>query len=163
MASLAGSLLIARASLRDAFFGQSVVLLLQHNEDGAFGLVLNRPAKSHGLPFPLYAGGPCEAPGMLLLHGHADWAEADSAEVAHGVWLGDAEALRRIHEEPLDDDLRVRIFKGYSGWGPDQLESEMIQGAWAVVPANGALIFETPPQELWQRLVPPALPQFSVN
>src|SRR6266436_4854992 len=70
MASLAGSLLVARPSLKDAFFHQAVVLLLQHGSEGAFGLVLNRPAPIKDAPLPVCIGGPCKFEGFLLLHGH---------------------------------------------------------------------------------------------
>jgi putative transcriptional regulator len=167
MASLAGSFLVAKSSLRDAFFGQTVVLLLQHNEDGAFGLILNRPLKAAGLPFVVFSGGPCDAQGLMMLHGHAAWAEeaedGDRPEVAPGVFLGDADCFRRVGEQAEAGDLRFRLFKGYSGWGPDQLEGELAQGAWGIVTASAELVFDTPHQELWERLAPPALPQFSVN
>jgi len=165
MKSLAGSFLIAKTTLRDAFFGQTVVLLLQHNEDGAFGLVLNRPVKAPDKNMHIFFGGPCEAPGLLMLHGHRNWVakHAEHTEVIDGVYLGDAEAMQRVTEGEEEGPLRYRIFKGYSGWGPDQLESELVQGSWAIVPASSELVFDTPHQELWQRLVPPALPQFSVN
>jgi putative transcriptional regulator len=74
--SLAGSFLVAQSSLSDPNFLQSVVLILAHNEGGAFGLVVNRLAKKDGLPFPVFDGGPCPAPGLFMLHGHADWVAA---------------------------------------------------------------------------------------
>src|SRR2546429_7938511 len=73
MPSLAGSFLVAKPELQDSNFHQTVVLLLQHGSEGAFGLVVNRPAKTEGLPFPVFHGGPCQAPGLILLHGHAGW------------------------------------------------------------------------------------------
>jgi putative transcriptional regulator len=74
--SLAGSFLVAQSSLSDPNFMQSVVLILAHNEGGAFGLVVNRLAKKDGLPFPVFDGGPCPAPGLFMLHGHPDWVDA---------------------------------------------------------------------------------------
>src|SRR5436190_9557958 len=101
--SFAGSFLVAQASLTDPNFAQSVVLLLAHSADGAFGLVINRPVHKPGLPFPVFQGGPCSSPGFFMLHGHADWLEDESAdgeesaqrEVAPGVYLGDPAALQR--------------------------------------------------------------------
>src|SRR5438552_1721792 len=119
MSSLAGSFLVARPVLRDPSFRQTVVLLLQHSAGGAFGLVVNRPAQTPGgLPFPVFVGGPCEAEGLLMLHGHAEWAtatdEAPKPEVAPGVFMGDAECLSRAtHPEP-DQAVRFRVFKGYA-------------------------------------------------
>src|SRR5437899_2433245 len=102
MPSLAGSFLIARPILKDASFAQTVVLLLQHSEQGAFGLVVNRPALVEGPPFPVYPGGPCESEGLLMLHGHADWletpAESSAKKVAPGIYLGDASCLNHVSD-----------------------------------------------------------------
>jgi putative transcriptional regulator len=167
MSSLAGSFLIARPVLRDPNFHQTVVLVLQHGEEGAFGLVVNRAAKLDNLPFPVFRGGPCSSEGFMMLHGHEDWVEKSvlpiENQIAPGVFLGDAQCFRRITEDSESEPLRYRIFAGYSGWGPDQLENEMVAGAWAVVPASGDLLFESAPEELWQKLVPPSFPQPSLN
>ncbi len=168
MSSLAGSFLVARPVLKDPSFRQSVVLLLQHGAAGAFGLVVNRPASVEGLPFPLFVGGPCEAQGLLMLHGHADWAPEPSAdapkpEVAPGIFVGDADALSRATQAESDTPLRFRVFKGYAGWGPSQLEGELSAGAWSVVAAEGDVLFETPIDDLWSNLLPPLLPQPSLN
>ena len=64
--SLAGSFLVARQVLRDPNFERTVVLLLAHSDEGAFGLVVNRPATAKGLPWPLFVGGPCPSPGFSL-------------------------------------------------------------------------------------------------
>ena len=166
MSSLAGALLVARSSLRDSFFGRTVVLLLQHGSEGAFGLVLNRPAKSEDLPFPVFVGGPCELQGLLMLHGEPDWIDAGAAsagEVCPGVFLGDAASFERLGDMPPGAAWKFRVFTGYSGWGPKQLESEMAQGAWIVVPGSGERLFEMPATEIWERLAPQAIPQPSLN
>src|ERR1700731_1278751 len=73
MSSLAGYFLVARPVLDDPNFHRTVVLLLQHGPEGAFGLVVNRAVGTDKLPFPVYLGGPCKLEGRLLLHGHAEW------------------------------------------------------------------------------------------
>ncbi|MBY0525039.1 MAG: YqgE/AlgH family protein [Gemmataceae bacterium] len=167
MKSLAGSFLIARPVLQDPNFRQTVVLLLQHNAEGAFGLVVNRPAKSKGLPFPVFKGGPCGSQGMLLLHGHPEWLdeakEAENKSVAPGILIGDAACLTRVTDPPKQEDLRFRLFSGYAGWGPQQLERELATGSWAIAPATAELLFDSPYKELWQQLVPPAIPMPSLN
>ncbi len=167
MASLAGSFLIARPVLQDPSFIRTVVLVLQHGADGAFGLVVNRPAPIEGLPFPVFVGGPCESSGYLMLHGHPEWVEAaddgDTDPLAPGVFMGDASCLGRINDLPAGKARRYRMFKGYAGWGPKQLERELAAGAWAVVPATGEILFETPPLELWALLAPARIPQPSMN
>lgn len=62
-----------------------------------------------------------------------------------------------------EQDLRFRMFTGYAGWGPNQLEGELATGAWAVVPASAGTLFETPAKEMWSNLLPPTLPQPSLN
>lgn len=164
MKSLAGSFLVARTSLKDGFFGQTVVFMLQHDQDGAFGLVLNRPAPVKDLPFPLFIGGPCKFQGLIMLHGHPDWVPADELqEVCPGVFMGNADCIGRVSEPEGDEHYRYRIFSGYAGWGPDQLEREMTEGSWAVIAASAKFIFDVPVEELWTSLVPPAIPQPSLN
>lgn len=164
MKSLAGSFLVARASLKDGFFGKTVIFMLQHNREGAFGLVLNHPADVKDLPFPLFVGGPCKFQGLIMLHGHADWIPADELqEVVPGVFLGNADCIERISGAEAESQYRYRVFSGYSGWGPDQLEREMTEGSWAIVPATDKLIFDTPVEDLWTTLVPPAIPLPSLN
>jgi putative transcriptional regulator len=166
MSSYAGKFLIARLALQEASFRQTVVLLLQHGVEGAFGLVVNRAVTVEGLPFPVFAGGPCQSQGLLMLHGHADWAESASEtprEVAPGVFLGDASCLSQIGDAATGPGLRYRMFSGYAGWGPGQLEGELAAGAWAIVPATGQLLFDVPAEDLWYRLVPPTIPEPSVN
>ncbi len=169
--SLAGSFLIARPSLQDPNFRRTVVLLLAHNAEGAFGLVVNRPAKTEGLPWPLFVGGPCPSPGLMMLHGHADWAHKDgesdddeeAPEVAPGIFVGDAACLDRAGKLPAEEAGRYRVFSGYAGWSSGQLEGELAAGAWALAPANGSSLFDSPPEDLWERLAPPRIPQPSVN
>jgi putative transcriptional regulator len=165
MASHAGSFLVARPILEDPNFHQTVVLLLQHGEDGAFGVTVNRPAKGKKLPYPVFVGGPCESPGIIMLHGHEDWLESAEVKgtVAPGIYLGDASCLTRLSDAAEGATLRYRMFAGYAGWGAGQLERELAAGAWAVVPADGEVLFDTPVDELWIRLLPPMLPEPSLN
>jgi putative transcriptional regulator len=167
MPYLSGSFLIARPSLKDPSFLHSVVLILKHEAEGAFGLVVNRPSSVEGLPFPVFMGGPCAAEGLILLHGQNDWIADDPdqprSEIASGIFLGNADCLKRINDPPPEGSFRFRVFLGYAGWGPDQLEQELAAGAWAVVPATAQLLFESPVEELWSNLLPPAIPQPSMN
>jgi len=169
MPPLAGFFLVAKPVLQDPNFEQTVVLVLRHGLEGAFGLVVNRPAQAEGLLLPVFSGGPCPAPGLIMLHGHSEWA-AETAEddgpgeVAAGIFVGNAECMDKIPSESEEQPaVRYRVFLGYSGWGPDQLERELASGAWLVVPATGELLFDTPIEQLWDRLSPPATPRPSLN
>src|SRR5947208_2790112 len=97
MSSLAGTFLVARSSLHDGFFGRSVVLLLQHGPEGAFGLVLNRPAKAKELPFAIFVGGPCKTDGLLMIHGRTDWLKQDETLIEHFGKTRD-DRIREFHE-----------------------------------------------------------------
>lgn len=167
MPFFAGTFLVAKPVLKDASFKQTVILLLRHDADGAFGLVVNRPAEADELPFPVFTGGPCPCPGLLMVHGHADWMDAldenSGKQVAPGIYLGDADCFRRVSEPDPEVSYRFRLFKGYAGWGAGQLEGEIAQGAWAVVPASADVLFDTPSEELWGDILPPSIPQPSVN
>ena len=165
MSTLAGSILIARAAMMDPFFGRSVILMLEHGPEGALGLVLNRQAQADNLPFPIFVGGPCKLDGLLMIHGIDEWVgpDEDGLAVCPGVFRGTADQFEKAIEADESQSGRFRIFTGYSGWGPKQLEAEMVQDSWIVLPATGELIFGTPVQELWERLAPPTLPQPSMN
>jgi putative transcriptional regulator len=159
MASTQGKLLIASPRLVDPNFMRTVVLMVQHNEQGALGLVLNRPleltvrdACKESLPEEcemdqvLHQGGPCQGPLMVL---HANELSKDS-DVFPGVYFtterGKVEILLK------QPDARARYFVGYSGWGPGQLEAEMEVESWLVVPAESDMIFDGKPN-LWSKLM----------
>ena len=86
MPSLTGSFLVARQVLTDPNFRQTVVLILEHGDEGAYGVVVNRPVAEEGLPVPVFRGGPCPSPGLVLLHGHREWADrpADGEDLQAG-------------------------------------------------------------------------------
>lgn len=162
MPTLAGQFLVARPILLDPNFRQAVVLLLEHGPEGAFGLVINRPRSVQGMPYTVFSGGPCQAQGLLMLHGHGEWAD-NLKVVAPGIFIGDAQCLKKVNDSPDDESHRFRVFTGYAGWGPGQLERELAANAWTAVEASGELLFEIPHEEIWARLSPPRIPQFSLN
>lgn len=134
---LAGNFLIASPHLPDPNFYRSVVLIIQHNDEGAFGVILNRPTDKTASEIwelfsdepcsyeqPIYLGGPVAGP-LIALHSDISLSEA---EVLPGVHLStdrsNLESLVRQHIQPL------RLFVGYSGWAADQLEGELEVGGW---------------------------------
>lgn len=160
--------------LQDPNFRRSVVLLVQHDETGTFGLVLNRPAQLSasdlcrgiecrwsGEPDALvYQGGPVqENTGWVLFQGQDlrlefDFSESfdDVTEVgADGLlFAGSIDVLRAVAESPPRD---LRLFLGYAGWGPGQLEREMAAGAWIVAPLSVETIFQAEPDAMWDLVV----------
>ena len=156
--SLRGHLLIAPAHMADPNFARAVVLLLQHDGDGAFGVILNRPTDQsirevwqqvQGAPCrsdePVRAGGPVPGP-LVALHGEADLGEL---EVLHGVWCTmSGERVANLVERAPEDLL---LFAGYSGWGAGQLEAEMQAGSWLATEAKRGDLARSDLAGLWPR------------
>ena len=165
MSSLVGSFLVAGPVLDASKFRQAVVLVLQHRQEGTFGLVVNRPGTQTGQQFPIFSGGPCKAQGVLMLHGHAEWHanEMPVREVAGGIYIGDFSCVKRVSESEGQAGYRFRMFNGYACWNRGQVEAELAAGIWTVVPASADVLFDTPAEDLWELLSPPRLPQPSRN
>jgi putative transcriptional regulator len=156
---LSGHFLVASPALLDANFARSVILVVQHDEQGALGLVITRPLelavadvleKALERPFDiedsLYLGGPCEGP-LMALH---DYAAASDINPTQGVhFASKRETLERLLEER--PDALSRFFAGYSGWTSGQLEKELAAGSWYVVKATAGQIFGDC-EGLWQDL-----------
>ena len=159
---LKGQLLLDSGQLGGSFFQRTVVLICQHNAEGAFGLVLNRSlGKTAGeliianLPVslkdsPLFLGGPVQPGALSYLHTDSFIPDAD---VMPNLSLG--HSLDELLEmgESYSPTRKLRLFAGYAGWSPGQLESEMKRKAWLTFPASIELVFETPPEDLWQKIL----------
>lgn len=169
--SLKGHFLISEANMSDPNFFQTVVLMVEHNAEGAFGLVVNRrsrlvlsdilPGFTHnrGACTPIYVGGPVQQEYLFVLHSDLPDAEAGSEYRSIPVKGVNFEpAFRRIetyfNEEnwnaiPADDRPRIHLYLGYSGWAPGQLEQEMDRGSWIIHPASAKIVFHENPEEGW--------------
>jgi len=159
---LQGKLLLDSGQLGGSFFQRTVILVCKHDTEGAFGLVLNRSVgKTVGdliianLPeplkaAPLYLGGPVQPGALSYLHTDSFIPEA---EVLPNLALG--HSLDELLEigEAFSATKKVRMFAGYSGWSPGQLENEMKRKSWLTFPASLELVFETPPEQLWQKVL----------
>jgi putative transcriptional regulator len=157
--SLAGKLLISSPSLVDPNFRRTVVLITHHDEEGAVGLVLSRPSELRideavpdlgELPYAdevVYLGGPVQPEAVIVL--------VELAEPLDGVEpiVGDVVYMPPSSEPEELPATRVRVFAGYSGWGPGQLEAELEEPAWIVARAEPADVFAADPDELWRRVL----------
>lgn len=161
--SLRGNCLVAAKSLRDPNFHKTVVLLLEHGEQGATGLIVNRPSSikvSHALSaiFNLpemedvvFVGGPVEPSALLMLH-NAELFQDSEASPVPGLYVGgSAESFEQVLMNcgTGTDQPHFRIFSGYSGWGPDQLEGEIDRGDWLIHPGCCDLLFRADPYEVY--------------
>jgi len=154
--SLKGKLLVSSPSLIDPNFRKTVVLIAHHDDEGALGLVLSRPsdvAASEAIPSleglpgaesPVFVGGPVQPQAFMALAEFTDLDDAAAPIFDHvGFMSADAEP------ETLSI-RRVRLFAGYAGWGAGQLEAELAEPAWIVVPAESDDPFVDDPDELWR-------------
>ena len=157
MDSLKGQLLIAGAGIFGAVFRQTVVLLAEHDETSALGFVVNRPSELiapeaaselAGLPLPdprIYHGGPVQ-PGAVAVVG-----EFDHAGFAGNLIFGSVGMLGAGPDGIQAEGVkRAKVFSGYAGWGPGQLESELDEGAWVIEDARPEDVFTTDPDRLWR-------------
>ena len=155
--SLRGQLLVAGPALVDPNFRRTVVLIGEHGDEGAMGVVLNRASETlvedavppmAALTAPdelVYLGGPVQPEAVVVL---ADFADVEQAEVAVVDSIGFLPG--EIEDTSALGELRgVRIFAGYAGWAPGQLEDELEEGAWIVVTARSSDVFTTAPELLW--------------
>ncbi len=166
-ASLRGKCLVAAQHLRDPNFYKSVVLLIEHGDHGAMGLVINRPssilvshalAKHFELPHSrdvVYVGGPVEPAALLVLH-NADDLSNEERSVCPNVYIGSsAEAFEEVVQRIASQcpELKYRIFSGCAGWSPGQLEGELARGDWYCVTPRGDVVYDQDPYELYPLLL----------
>lgn len=168
MGSIQGQILLASRRLADPNFFRTVVLMIQHDEEGALGLILNRPLEmtvkqacddSLGLDCQadgiLHQGGPCQGP-LMALHTHththaADMGGQNRAEVLRGLFFStDRDQLEWLLAQGRPS---AKFFIGYSGWGAGQLEGEIESGSWLVTTATVQSVFEAGETERWSKLV----------
>jgi putative transcriptional regulator len=155
--SLRGQLLIAGPALVDPNFARSVVLILEHSEEGAMGLVLNRPVETtvdEAAPEladvvdgaqALFQGGPVQPSGVIVL---AEFADPDDAAMLVVGGVGPLSASADLDTVQVVEG-RARAFAGHAGWGPGQLESELERDDWFVDPARAQDAFAADAHRLW--------------
>ena len=160
--TLRGKLILDGGSLAGSFFHRSVLLICQHDEEGAFGLILNRPLSpppATASPFKLpnslknhsiFVGGPVQPGALSFLMTDAF---IDTEEILPGIALG--HHLEDLEEwcQHYSPQKSFRLFSGYAGWSPGQLDDEVSKGAWLIHPGNKKLIFDHPPQSLWRDIM----------
>ena len=158
--SLKGQLLIAGPTLVDPNFRRTVVLVGEHSEDGALGVVLNRASEAtvdEAVPEltalversdQVHVGGPVQPSSIVVLADFADPARAGTL-VLDSIGFLPAE----VDPDELGELRRARVFAGYAGWGPGQLDGELEEGSWIVEPALPDDVFTDDPDELWAEVL----------
>jgi len=157
-----GRILLSEPLLGDYFFGRSVVLLAEHNEEGSFGTILNKPipAKFNDVvkSFPefnatVYLGGPVDTENLFYIHTKGDLIP-ESMEIIEGVfWGGDIEMLKEMMLLKTIRPEDIRFFIGYSGWGAQQLDQELKKNSWIITRATNEHVFGMEPSLMWETIV----------
>jgi putative transcriptional regulator len=170
--SLKGYFLISESNMPDPNFFQTVVLCLEHNKEGAFGLVVNRRSKltladimpryngPRGASTPVYVGGPVQQEYLFVIHSEIPEPHRptdNAVRPASGVVFEPAfKNVEHLFDDatwdaiPADDRPQLHLYLGYSGWAPGQLEREMQMGSWMVHPAQAPIVFYPNPEEGWR-------------
>ncbi len=163
MESLAGNFLISTPQMPDPRFQEQVIYLCVHNEEGAMGLVINNPNAAItlldvlknaqlGVPEgelpPVYMGGPVELDaGFILFDKKIE--DRHSVEISSGVFLSrDTRLLEDISKGQGPENFLFLL--GYAGWGAGQLEAELVNSGWLIVPADADVLFHTPDAQKWR-------------
>jgi len=145
--SLRGQLLIAGPDLLDPNFRRSVILVGEHGEEGAMGVILNRPSPvsvADAVP-----GGPVQPQAIVVLGDFGDTAEAAALVLGSiGFLPGEIETAADIASLS-----RARVFAGYAGWAPNQLEEEIEEASWILEPAIAEDVFTDEPDHLWSTVL----------
>ncbi len=159
---LKGQLLLDSGQLRGSFFQRTVVLICQHDAEGAFGLVLNRATGSNAgdmivadLPdtlksSPLFLGGPVQPSALSYLVSDTFIPDAN---VLPNLSLGHSLDTLVDLGQSFSATQKVKLFAGYAGWSAGQLEDEIKRKAWVTHPASLDLVFDAKPDELWQKIL----------
>jgi putative transcriptional regulator len=157
--SLRGHLLVASPDLTDPNFHRSVILMIDHDDQGALGLVLNRPLKKTigeiwhqihdgeklGSKAPVHWGGPVAGP-LVAVHQLEECAEV---EIIPGIYFTTDKI--RVGQAIKQAAKKLRFYVGCAGWSAGQLEEEIAEGAWGILPARSIHVVESP-ENLWQRV-----------
>lgn len=156
-----GSLLVASRGLLDPNFSETVVLMVDYNDNGAMGLILNRPTEVdlslmvtdmeevvEGRD-TVWVGGPVAHWQLVLLIRSETGFEGAEKVLGDIHFTASREVLQRV----LESDSEFRTYAGYAGWGAGQLEGEIERGGWHVLPGEPDLVFDPKPLELWRELI----------
>lgn len=158
-----GKLLVAREQMIDPNFAESVVLLLEYGEEGAMGLIVNRPTEvslsdvleidgAERLAEPIYIGGPV-ARGRMMLLLRAPTSPEEAQRVFEDVHFSASKTLlERMVSRPAAEE-RFRVYAGHAGWAAGQLDSEIERGGWHIMPGDPDLVFSKAPTAVWPELI----------
>lgn len=154
-----GKILISEPLLADNYFKRAVVLLAEHNEEGSFGIIMNKPIDNKFneivADFPeysghLFLGGPVSNSSLFFIHTLGELVD-NSLKIMDGLyWGGDIESVRELMLLKQVRSNQIRFCVGYSGWGSKQLEDELLRNSWLVSGLPADILMNTEPDNLWE-------------
>lgn len=162
-----GKILVSEPFLKDFYFKRAIVLLAEHNKEGSFGLVLNKPTDiklseiindktfriSDDFDGLVYLGGPVKTDSLFFIHTRNDLID-NCIKIMDGIfWGGDIEMVNHLIETKTISKNDIRFYIGYSGWEPKQLEAELKEHSWVVAQTNADFLLKNPPETLWKNAV----------
>ncbi len=158
---MTGKLLIAKPYLGDPNFERSVVLICEHSEDGAFGLVLNQNTRHVLSDFfrdiqadiPVGVGGPVEAHTLHFLHTGKVMVEGSVPLIDGLYWSGNFEQIKTLVNTGVLTASDIRFFIGYSGWGAGQLEAELKEDVWVPADTRADTVFQSDTAQIWRSVL----------
>jgi putative transcriptional regulator len=157
-----GILLISEPVLSDFYFNKSVVLLADHNEEGSFGLIVNKPTdlklsdisdNFSGINTRLFIGGPVKTDSIFFIHTRGDLVSGSSRIMDGLYWGGQAEELKDLILKKEISEKDIRFFIGYSGWKPGQLNDEFNAQSWIAAAGNTDQMLRSEPTLMWKNLL----------
>lgn len=157
-----GKILISEPFLVDYYFKRSVVLLAEHNEEGSFGLIVNKPVDIilsdiiQDFPIfdtPVFLGGPVKTDSLYFIHTLGEEIE-NSLEITNGLfWGGEIEHVKELITIGKIQPNDIKFFVGYSGWVPKQLDGELARNSWLVSNTSAKQVMRSNPENLWKDTV----------
>jgi len=153
-----GIILISEPVLSDFYFRQSVVLLAEHNEEGTFGVIINKPIQTmvseimqefDGFGAPVYLGGPVQTDSIFFIHTLPG--VDGSLKILEGLyWGGDISLIKNMARSGVLHEKNIRFFAGYSGWHPQQLDREIGENSWVLSQTTVREVISSPPEQMWR-------------
>jgi len=157
-----GRLLVSEPSLTDRFFSRSVVLLAEHDTEGSFGLIINKPSEIKlsqitdefpGFDPTIYLGGPVKVENLYFLHTKGEEV-AGSLKILDGLyWGGEVGKIKEMIRSKRVTEKDIRFFIGYSGWQPKQLERELTENSWLVLNTSAEEVLKITTENTWRKIL----------
>lgn len=154
-----GDIIISTPLLNDTNFEKTVLVITEHNADGAIGLIINQPNEkylnqlqefAHCKPIPFYTGGPMDHEHIYMLHQYATTIKNCGLVKEDVYWGGDfSNAIVLIQEL---NNVQIKLCIGYCGWNANELEAEIEEGSWIITKANISIVFTANTKTIWNEL-----------